>query len=114
MLERRDAIAGIAAFAFFAMVIERALNAFVLQQNEATATLLANPVWFVIYGAFAAGICEETGRFIVVQDGRIGGGGVIMAGQNEVALERLVRGTWVIVKQGERWLVAAYHNSPLN
>jgi uncharacterized protein (TIGR02246 family) len=41
-------------------------------------------------------------------------GGVIMAGQNEVALERLVRGTWVIVKQGERWLVAAYHNSPLN
>ncbi|CAG4921390.1 YhfC family intramembrane metalloprotease [Paraburkholderia saeva] len=66
-LDRRDAIAGIAAFAFFAMVVERALNAFVLQQNEATATLLANPVSFVIYGAFAAGICEETGRFIAMR-----------------------------------------------
>ena len=66
-LDRRDAIAGIAAFAFFAMVIERALNAFVLQQNEATAALLSNPVMFVIYGAFAAGICEETGRFIAMR-----------------------------------------------
>jgi uncharacterized membrane protein YhfC len=66
-LDRRDAIAGIAVFAFFAMVIERALNAFVLQQNEATATLLSNPVVFLIYGAFAAGICEETGRFIAMR-----------------------------------------------
>lgn len=63
-LKPRDAITGIAIFALFAMVIERALNDYVLHRNEATATLLANPLAFVAYGALAAGICEEVGRFI--------------------------------------------------
>jgi uncharacterized membrane protein YhfC len=63
-LNPRDAITGIAIFALFAMVIERALNDYVLHRNEATATLLANPLAFVVYGALAAGICEEVGRFI--------------------------------------------------
>ncbi|WP_144138574.1 YhfC family intramembrane metalloprotease [Paraburkholderia sp. BCC1884] len=63
-LNPRDAITGIAVFALFAMVIERALNDYVLHRNEATATFLSNPLAFVIYGALAAGICEEVGRFI--------------------------------------------------
>ncbi|MFM0644734.1 YhfC family intramembrane metalloprotease [Paraburkholderia bryophila] len=63
-LRPRDAITGIAIFALFAMVIERALNDYVLHRNEATATFLANPLAFVVYGALAAGICEEVGRFI--------------------------------------------------
>ncbi|EIF31007.1 putative membrane protein [Burkholderia sp. Ch1-1] len=63
-LKPRDAIAGVAVFALFAMVIERALNDFVLHRNEATAEFLSNPVAFVVYGALAAGICEEVGRFI--------------------------------------------------
>ncbi|CAE6826419.1 hypothetical protein R69658_06091 [Paraburkholderia aspalathi] len=63
-LNPRDAITGIAVFALFAMVIERALNDYVLHRNEATATFLSNPVAFVVYGALAAGICEEVGRFI--------------------------------------------------
>ncbi|WP_176060870.1 YhfC family intramembrane metalloprotease [Paraburkholderia sp. BCC1876] len=63
-LRPRDAITGIAIFALFAMVIERALNDYVLHRNEATATFLANPLVFVVYGALAAGICEEVGRFI--------------------------------------------------
>ncbi|WP_027803399.1 YhfC family intramembrane metalloprotease [Paraburkholderia dilworthii] len=63
-LKPRDAIAGIAVFALFAMVIERALNDYVLHRNEATATFLSHPLAFVVYGAFAAGICEEVGRFI--------------------------------------------------
>lgn len=63
-LEPRPAIAGIAVFALFAMVIERALNDFVLHRNEATASLLSHPLAFVVYGALAAGICEEVGRFI--------------------------------------------------
>ena len=63
-LKPRDAIAGIAVFALFAMVIERALNDYVLHRNEATATFLSNPLAFVVYGALAAGICEEVGRFI--------------------------------------------------
>jgi uncharacterized membrane protein YhfC len=63
-LNPRDAITGVAIFALFAMVIERALNDYVLHRNEATATFLSNPIAFVVYGALAAGICEEVGRFI--------------------------------------------------
>lgn len=63
-LNPRDAIVGIAVFALFATVIERALNDYVLHRNEASATLLSNPLAFVVYGALAAGICEEVGRFI--------------------------------------------------
>ncbi|HZZ04878.1 YhfC family intramembrane metalloprotease [Paraburkholderia sp.] len=63
-LNPRDAITGIAIFALFAMVIERALNDYVLHRNEATATFLSHPLAFVVYGALVAGICEEVGRFI--------------------------------------------------
>ena len=63
-LKPRDAIIGIAVFALFAMVIERALNDYVLHRNEATATFLSNPLAFVVYGALVAGVCEEVGRFI--------------------------------------------------
>jgi uncharacterized membrane protein YhfC len=63
-LRPRDAIAGIAVFALFAMVIERSLNDYVLHRNEATAAFLSNPLAFVVYGALAAGVCEEVGRFI--------------------------------------------------
>lgn len=66
-LNRRDAIAGIAVFALFAMVIERALNGYVLHQNAITATWLSNPLAFVVYGALAAGVCEEAGRFIAMR-----------------------------------------------
>jgi uncharacterized membrane protein YhfC len=63
-LRARDAIVGIAVFALFAMVIERALNDYVLHRNETTAAFLSNPLAFIVYGALAAGVCEEVGRFI--------------------------------------------------
>jgi len=63
-LQPRDAIVGIAVFALFAMVIERALNDYMLHGNEASAAFLSNPLAFVVYGALAAGVCEEVGRFI--------------------------------------------------
>lgn len=66
-LNPRDVISGIAVFALFAMVIERALNDYVLHQNEATAAWLSNPLAFVIYGALAAGVCEEAGRYIAMR-----------------------------------------------
>jgi len=59
----REPILGIAVFALFAMVIERALHGFMLG-NPVTSKWLANPVAFVVYGALAAGICEEVGRFL--------------------------------------------------
>ncbi|MHB9838799.1 YhfC family intramembrane metalloprotease [Paraburkholderia terrae] len=66
-LNRRDAIAGIAVFALSAMVIERALNDYLLRENAATSEWLSDPLAFVVYGALAAGICEEVGRFIAMR-----------------------------------------------
>lgn len=65
--DRRPAIAGIAVFALFAMVIERALNDYLLRQNPITSAWLMQPAAFVVYGALAAGICEEVGRFIAMR-----------------------------------------------
>lgn len=65
--DRRPAIAGIAVFALFAMVIERALNDYLLRQNPITSAWLMQPAAFVVYGALAAGICEEGGRFIAMR-----------------------------------------------
>jgi uncharacterized protein (TIGR02246 family) len=39
-------------------------------------------------------------------------GGILLADQDEVPAERLVRSTWVLVRKSEQWQVAAYHNSP--
>jgi uncharacterized membrane protein YhfC len=61
--ERREVIVGIAVFALFSMVIERALHGFMLG-NPTTLALLMTPGVFVVYGALAAGVCEEVGRFI--------------------------------------------------
>lgn len=66
-LNRRDAIAGVAVFALSAMLIERALNDYLLRQNAATSEWLSNPLAFVVYGVLAAGICEEVGRFIAMR-----------------------------------------------
>ena len=63
----RDTVAGVAIFALFATVIERALNGYVLHENPVTAQLLANPLAFVLYGALAAGVCEEVGRYIAMR-----------------------------------------------
>jgi uncharacterized membrane protein YhfC len=63
-LRPRDAIAGVAVFALSAMVIERALHDYLLRGNATTAAFLSNPLAFVVYGALAAGVCEEVGRFL--------------------------------------------------
>ena len=62
--DKRYAIAGIAVFALFAMVIERGLNTYLLSRNPMTAMWLMNPVVFVAYGALIAGVCEEAGRWL--------------------------------------------------
>lgn len=62
--DRRWAITGVAVFTLFAMVIERALNAYALGHNPTTAGWLAHPAVFVAYGSLIAGICEEAGRWL--------------------------------------------------
>ncbi|WP_153100261.1 YhfC family intramembrane metalloprotease [Paraburkholderia hayleyella] len=66
-LNWRDTVAGIAVFALFAMVLERALNDYVLHQNATTAAWLSNPLAFVLYGALVAGVCEEVGRYAAMR-----------------------------------------------
>ena len=41
-------------------------------------------------------------------------GGIRLAGEDAVPEERLIRATWVFAKRDGRWLVAAYHNSPVH
>jgi uncharacterized protein (TIGR02246 family) len=41
-------------------------------------------------------------------------GGVLAPGETEVAPERAIRATWVVARHEQDWLIAAYHNSPLN
>ena len=60
------ALVGCAAFVVFALVLERILHSFVLYtQADGSITLIEkSPILYVLYGIFAAGIFEETARFI--------------------------------------------------
>jgi len=66
-LDWRATIAGIAIFTLFATLIERALNGYLLHGDTPFAALLAHPAAFVAYGALAAGVCEEVGRYIAMR-----------------------------------------------
>lgn len=56
---------GAATFILFAMILERILHAVVL---GTTGTLLTGNVWlYAIYGGLAAGLFEETGRFLAMK-----------------------------------------------
>jgi uncharacterized membrane protein YhfC len=66
-LDWRDTITGVAIFALFATVIERALHDYMLHANPATAQVLSHPAAFVLYGVLAAGVCEEVGRYIAMR-----------------------------------------------
>jgi uncharacterized protein (TIGR02246 family) len=39
-------------------------------------------------------------------------GGVLAAGETELPPERVVKASWLVVKQDGEWLLAAYQNSP--
>ncbi|HEY1609498.1 MAG TPA: YhfC family glutamic-type intramembrane protease [Paraburkholderia sp.] len=66
-LHWRDTVAGIAVFTLFATVIERALHSYVLSADSPFAAWLTHPAVFVAYGAIAAGVCEEGGRYIAMR-----------------------------------------------
>lgn len=57
---------GAAAFIVFAMVLEQLLHMVVLHPNADGSIALAqsNPLLYMLYGIFAAGIFEETARFL--------------------------------------------------
>jgi uncharacterized membrane protein YhfC len=58
-------LTGVMAFVLFVLVLERMIHLIVLKPDMAgNITLMQKPVLYMLYGAFMAGICEETARFI--------------------------------------------------
>ncbi len=56
-------VVGAICFLFFALGLESLLHYFVLQRDHAVSrAILGSPVLYVLYGALAAGIFEETAR----------------------------------------------------
>jgi uncharacterized protein (TIGR02246 family) len=40
--------------------------------------------------------------------------GILFPGETEVPADRYIFATWVLLKRGGRWIVEAYHNSPIS
>lgn len=58
-------LVGAAAFIVFALVLEQLMHTLVLRPGpDGSIALRSNPLLYMLYGAFAAGIFEETGRFV--------------------------------------------------
>ncbi|MFY4775680.1 YhfC family intramembrane metalloprotease [Metabacillus sp. RGM 3146] len=60
----RPVLTGSLIFIFFALVLEGSLNFYLLNINESTKVLKTNSYLFSLYGALAAGVFEETGRYV--------------------------------------------------
>jgi uncharacterized membrane protein YhfC len=61
----RNIFIGAAVFFVFAGVLEKALHFYVLKANPVTAAWFPlHPVAFALYGCLAAGLFEETGRYL--------------------------------------------------
>lgn len=39
-------------------------------------------------------------------------GGVIAAGESELSAAAAIRASWIVVKRGDEWFLAVYHNCP--
>jgi uncharacterized membrane protein YhfC len=57
-------LAGILVFILFSQVLEKLMHLYMLKGNPYTAILLQQPYFFAVYGALAAGIFEEVGRYL--------------------------------------------------
>lgn len=55
---------GVLLFVVFALVLERIMHFLVLGSNLTENPIYKNPILFMLYGGFAAGIFEETARFL--------------------------------------------------
>lgn len=64
-LSLRNIAVGAAIFVLFALVLEAVLHLYVLRLNAASAAFFqVHRLAFAVYGALAAGVFEETGRYI--------------------------------------------------
>jgi len=58
------AILGAAGFLIFARVLEQVLHLIVLIDPDGSIPLMERPLLYMLYGALAAGVFEETARFV--------------------------------------------------
>lgn len=63
-LSFKPLIAGMVVFVLFAQILEKLLHVYMLQLNPVTVKWLSNPWLFAVYGALAAGLFEEIGRYV--------------------------------------------------
>ncbi|MCC2686901.1 MAG: hypothetical protein K0R75_3800 [Paenibacillaceae bacterium] len=56
-------LTGILVFILFSQVLEKLMHLYMLKGNSYTAIMLQQPYFFAVYGALAAGIFEEVGRY---------------------------------------------------
>lgn len=59
----RPIVVGVMVFIAFSQVFETALNAYILNVNPTTSVIKNYPYWYALYGALAAGVFEEIGRY---------------------------------------------------
>jgi len=57
-------ISGSVLFIIFVMILERIMHWFVLGADPTKSAIYQNPLLYMLYGAFAAGIFEETARLV--------------------------------------------------
>lgn len=60
----KPALIGTLVFVLFSQVLEKVLHVYMLQLNPVTAMWLKQPWLLAVYGALAAGIFEELGRYV--------------------------------------------------
>lgn len=60
----KPVLVGVLIFVLFANVLEPLLHQYILETNTPTKVLFQNPYLYAIYGGLAAGIFEETGRYM--------------------------------------------------
>lgn len=60
----KSVFAGVFVFILFVLILESSMHKYFLVTNTNTAKLLESPWAYAGYGAFAAGIFEECGRFL--------------------------------------------------
>ncbi|MFB7915432.1 SgcJ/EcaC family oxidoreductase [Streptomyces sp. NPDC056061] len=88
------------------------LPGFFEQGRDAIRTFMANAFAGPFKGTRVTGTPVDI-RFADAESGiLITRGGILAPGETEPSPERAVHASWVVVKRGGQWLLAAYQNSP--